>query len=202
MLGKIYITSKSELLLEKLKYNFQNAKIFLRDEFKIDDVKGVIKEAYIAENYQKELILVAKKFNIYAQNSLLKILEEPPKNIHFILISPSRSIFLPTILSRLIVEVVKEEKEKLEIELNFENLTIEDIFNFVKKYKFTSSNDLKDLISLILTKSVDSGITFNSRELEIFEKSIILTSLNSKGYTILTNLLLIIFNKLNKTTPL
>jgi len=73
MLGKIYITSNSNLLLEELADRFPNAKFFLRDEFKIDDVKEVIKEAYIAEDYQKRLILAAKKFNIYAQNSLLKI---------------------------------------------------------------------------------------------------------------------------------
>ena len=195
MLGKIYITSKSEFLLENLTANISNKKVFLRDEFKVDDVKEVIKEAYVAESELKELILVAKKFNIFAQNALLKILEEPPKNIHFIIIAPSKSIFLPTILSRLIVEIVKEQKEQIEIELDFRILTIENIFNFVKKHKFTSSNDLKDLISIILTKSIKEGINFTTKELEEFEKSLILSSLHSKGYTILINILLIIYNK-------
>ena len=108
------------------------------------------------------------------------------------------SIFLPTILSRLIVEVIKDKKEKIEIELDFKNLRMEDIFNFVKKNKFKSKNELNNLIFAILTKSVESGIKLNTDELESFEKSVILSSLNSKGYTILTNLLLIIYNKNKK----
>ena len=198
LLGKIYITKDSSKILSSFAQSPQADKIFSRDEFKIDDVKEVIKEAYMAESFQKKIILEAKSFNIYAQNALLKILEEPPKNIYFIIIAPSKSIFLPTILSRLIVEVIKEKKEKIEIELDFKNLRMEDIFNFVKKNKFKSKNELNNLIFTILTKSVESGIKLNTDELESFEKSVILSSLNSKGYTILTNLLLIIYNKNKK----
>ncbi len=198
MLGKIYITKNSAKMIEHFAQSPQTDKIFSRDEFKVDDVKGVIKEAYMAENFQKKIILEAKNFNIYAQNALLKILEEPPKNIYFIIIAPSKSIFLPTILSRLIVEVIKEKKEKTQIELDFTNLKMEDIFNFIKKHKFKSRNELNELIFAILRQSVESGIDLNTKELENFEKSVVLSSLNSKGYTILTNLLLIIYNKNRK----
>jgi len=124
----------------------------------------------------------------------LKILEEPPNNTHFIKIAPSISIFLPTILSRLIVEVRKSEKVKIEIELDFRRLTLEDIFLFIKKHKFSSKNTLIELIGAIFVKAVKEGIYFKVDELESFEKATVLASLNSKGYTILTNLLLIIYN--------
>lgn len=38
--------------------------------------------------------------NEQAQNALLKVLEEPPKNVIFILIVPSRTLMLDTVVSR------------------------------------------------------------------------------------------------------
>ena len=52
---------------------------FVCDDFKIEDAKEVIAEAYKSEENTKTLILGAKSFTIPAQNALLKILEEPPK---------------------------------------------------------------------------------------------------------------------------
>ena len=56
-----------------------------RDEFLIDDAKSVIHEAYLTSDTIKYLILKANKFNLASQNTLLKILEEPPENIIFII---------------------------------------------------------------------------------------------------------------------
>ena len=57
-----------------------------KDEFLLEDAKAVVKEAYIAELKPKILVLGAKGYRVEAQNSLLKILEEPPRNVIFILI--------------------------------------------------------------------------------------------------------------------
>lgn len=46
------------------------------------------------------LIDGAHRLTDEAANALLKTLEEPPKNIHFILIAPDRATVLPTIFSR------------------------------------------------------------------------------------------------------
>ncbi|MDD5212794.1 MAG: DNA polymerase III subunit delta', partial [Sulfuricurvum sp.] len=75
--------------------------LFIREDFKIEDAKEVISEAYKSESQTKTLILGAKSFTVPAQNALLKILEEPPLNIAFILLTPNKSTFLPTVRSRL-----------------------------------------------------------------------------------------------------
>lgn len=52
----------------------------------------------------KVVIEEAQRLTIPAQNALLKILEEPPKNVQFVLTVPHRGRLLPTIQSRLIVQ--------------------------------------------------------------------------------------------------
>jgi DNA polymerase-3 subunit delta' len=51
---------------------------------------------------RKRMVLIedADKMNVQAQNALLKMLEEPPKNTFFILTATHTPPFLPTILSR------------------------------------------------------------------------------------------------------
>ena len=45
----------------------------------------------------------AHRMNEQAQNALLKILEEPPKNVVFILLVPSKTMLLDTIISRCVL---------------------------------------------------------------------------------------------------
>ena len=66
-------------------------KVYESDEFKVDDAKLVTREAYIAEEHLKHLIIVATTYRNEAQNALLKLLEEPPRNIVFILIAKSKT---------------------------------------------------------------------------------------------------------------
>ncbi|MDP3724293.1 MAG: hypothetical protein Q8R11_01520, partial [bacterium] len=49
----------------------------------------------------KVVIEEAQQLTIPAQNALLKILEEPPENVQFVLTVPHRGRLLPTIQSRL-----------------------------------------------------------------------------------------------------
>ncbi len=51
-------------------------------------------------NYRVAIIRGAQRLNISAQNALLKILEEPPKNTMIILIAEDEKKLLPTIVSR------------------------------------------------------------------------------------------------------
>ncbi len=50
--------------------------------------------------YKVMIIWMAEKMNVIAANKLLKILEEPPPNTVFLLISENASQIIPTILSR------------------------------------------------------------------------------------------------------
>ena len=72
-------------------------KTFFEDEFKVEHAAAVIREAYIAEERGKGILLCAASYNIYAQNALLKLLEEPPRNIVFTIITRSKNALLPTI---------------------------------------------------------------------------------------------------------
>ncbi|DAB33873.1 MAG TPA: DNA polymerase III subunit delta', partial [Sulfurospirillum sp. UBA12182] len=121
--------------LEKAKEYIQNryegyrvVSFFPEKEFSIEDAKEVVKEAYIAESKQKIIVLGASSYNIYSQNSLLKILEEPPRNIAFILIATSKTGFLPTIRSRLRLETLQNQREIKSLNLKLSALDAKDIY--------------------------------------------------------------------------
>ncbi|MCX6758061.1 MAG: hypothetical protein NTZ44_04240 [Candidatus Nomurabacteria bacterium] len=70
----------------------------------------------IDKKAKKVFVISANNFLHEAQNSLLKIFEEPNPNTHFFLIAPDLSVFLPTVLSRFYVistkgEMIDELKE-------------------------------------------------------------------------------------------
>ncbi len=69
----------------------------------IDAVRRMRSSAYIVANeapMKVFLLLNCDKMQIPAQNALLKILEEPPENVQFIMTVRSASAMLPTIRSR------------------------------------------------------------------------------------------------------
>ena len=184
------------------KYASENCKFFTKqsekdsEDFLLEDAKNVVKEAYIAEKEKKIIILIAKNYNIYAQNSLLKILEEPPRNIIFILVSETKNVFLPTIRSRLLVKELEYEEEKIEIDLDLGRLELSDIYDFVQKNSRIKKNDLKNLMQSIISDAIlKYKLDFKAKELEHFEKLLQLSDLNSRPTNILTSLLLTIFLK-------
>lgn len=183
-------------------YAKQNCKFFIKnseknsEDFLLEDAKNVVKEAYVAEKEKKIIILIAKNYNIYAQNSLLKILEEPPRNIIFILVSESKNVFLPTIRSRLLVRELEYQEEKIEIDLDLGRLELSDIYDFVQKNSRIKKNELKNLMQKIISDAIlEYKIDFKAKELEHFEKLLQLSDLNSRPVNILTSLLLTIFLK-------
>ncbi len=75
------------------------------DSFKIDDarnLKSMTSERSFASNSDSKRIFLisANSFLLEAQNSLLKVFEEPIPNTHFFVITPSTQLFIPTLLSR------------------------------------------------------------------------------------------------------
>ena len=54
----------------------------------------------------------AHRMNEQAQNALLKVLEEPPKNVIFILVVPSKTMLLDTIISRCVLLSLNDDTEK------------------------------------------------------------------------------------------
>ena len=69
----------------------------------IEDIRELTKKFSLSSadnSYKVSIVDTTEDLNISASNSLLKILEEPPKNTLFILVSNNQQSILPTILSR------------------------------------------------------------------------------------------------------
>ena len=200
MNSKIIVCEDLEYAKESIlkKLNSKLVKLFESDEIKVDDAKNIIHEAYISEEDTKYIIIKAKGFNTYAQNSLLKLFEEPPKNIVFILIVRSKSILLPTIRSRLPIERIRLEKKEIELGIDLKSMDLNDIFLFLKEHKFEKKDDLKILVSKIVKSAiVDLRIDFLESEFEMIDKLLILSELNTRSSNILSYLLLLIYRKRN-----
>jgi DNA polymerase-3 subunit delta' len=161
-----------------------------KTEFQIIHAQKTIKEAYLASNETKYIIMCGSTFRIEAQNSLLKVLEEPPKNIVFILITQSKNSILPTIFSRIPHKILKEKTIKNECSLNFINIDLRQIYDFLKQYQRISKNEAKELIQSIIYKINSQNISLNEKQLNSFSNGIKLINLNSRPLNVITNILL------------
>lgn len=83
--------------------------------FHIETVRDVIKNCYLKPNEAERKIYILANcqcMSVSAQNALLKVLEEPPGNIMFILTVTSKTALLETILSRSVVVTLEGVNEK------------------------------------------------------------------------------------------
>lgn len=74
--------------------------------FHIDAVRSLRREAYIRPNEADRKVFIlenAHNMTVQAQNALLKIIEEPPAGVMFILTCDNKSAMLETVLSRVTV---------------------------------------------------------------------------------------------------
>lgn len=70
---------------------------------KVEQIRALQQAAFLApqrSTYKLIVIEAAERLNSSSSNALLKILEEPSQNTHFILIAEQLATILPTILSR------------------------------------------------------------------------------------------------------
>ncbi|ECX4111282.1 DNA polymerase III subunit delta' [Campylobacter coli] len=200
--SKIIITDDFDgIKAELLKQFHPNSLRFISkevaSEFLIDDAKAVEKESYIAETSEKIIVLMANSFRIEAQNFLLKLLEEPPKNIKFLIVVPSKNLLLPTIKSRLICEKRNKIKAKNTLNLELNKMDLKTLFEFLQENENLDKAELMEKIALIAEESVKFK-DFNADELEFFYESYELAKLNSKSSLILATLLLNYYTKNEK----
>lgn len=76
------------------------------DSFGVEDARDLkeMQQHKAFGEHGKKIFIVSFNFiTLEAQNSLLKVFEEPTSGTHFFIITPSADIFLPTIRSRVIV---------------------------------------------------------------------------------------------------
>lgn len=205
-MNEIILSSDFELTKRHLvdEYGINNLRFFEKSEILLEDATKAKQEAYIAEVSEKIVVLIGYKFRVEAQNSLLLILENTPKNIKFILVSDSKNSFLPTIRSRMIIKNSLEKVVLPKISLNLRNLSLKELSIFIdekvnleKKGEFDKIA-LKNTFQAIIKESFISGVKFSEQELEYINKLMILINLNTKSRAILTPLLLIISEKQGK----
>ena len=193
--GHIIISDDIEAEVARLEEElapFRVVKFIVTDEsFKIEHAKAVLAESYISESQTKYIILGASDLTDIAQNSLLKLLEEPPRNIEFIIISPTKSNLLPTVRSRLPILKVNSSHQKIEIELNLARLDYKEVFAFLKEHARVKKEDAKDLVqALFYRATVIDMLILTPLQLDNFDKAYRLLTLNSRPQSVLAMILM------------
>ena len=165
-------------------------------EFLVEHAQEAIAKAYVSSEITEYIILIAPRFSVIAQNRLLKILEEPPKNKEFILITSSKSSILETIKSRMPIRVLKDSKEKKNFDLDIENLSLDRVYKFVQDNSRISATECKSVvekISLLAMKS--KRYNLDASTLKIFSNSIHALEVGSPASFVLNGLLLKLLSK-------
>lgn len=104
--------------------------------FKIDTVRSIRENAFVYPIEAKRkvnILLDCDKMSEQSQNALLKILEEPPKFMVFILVCQNALSLLTTVRSRCVTLSVK-------------NPEFDDAFNFIKIKEGLPDNDIKEAL--------------------------------------------------------
>lgn len=74
-----------------------------KKEILVDQIRGMGADAYVLPNEAAEKVYIIERadtMNERAQNAALKLFEEPPKGVHFILCAQNAERLLPTVRSR------------------------------------------------------------------------------------------------------
>ncbi len=105
------------------------------DSFKIDDARN-LKSMGQEKSFslgKKIFLISANNFLLEAQNTLLKMFEEPIEDTHFFLIVPDKNLLLKTLLSRFYVISTKQELiEEIKEAEKFIKMSLKDRIDFIK----------------------------------------------------------------------
>jgi len=192
MNSHIYIVNGIDDGIDELKSKLSgfDIRLFSFPEFKIDDAKEAAREAYIASDRAKAIILAAHTFNIPSQNSLLKLLEEPPANISFFIVTTSKSALLPTVRSRLPVVKERVSADLPPFKIDIKRMELKDIFNYAKESReFTKEEGLKQ-IEALFEAVLKSGLSLKEDEITAFDKACRAIYLNERIENVFIYLLL------------
>ena len=191
--GYILISSSVEAEFERIREELKPNRVvgFIEDEFKIEHAKAVLAESYISESQTKYIILGANNFNNISQNSLLKLLEEPPRNIEYIIISPTKSNLLPTVRSRMPIVKGETTHEVQEISLNLSKINYAEVFEFLKTNERVKKNEAKSLVqALFYRATVIDKLILSESQLQNFDRAYRLLELNSRPQSVLAQLVM------------
>ncbi len=140
-------------------YKKEDIRIFELEELKIDHVHTIIQEAHIATQHDRIIAIFAFSYNHFAQNALLKILEEPPAHIIFMLYISARNKLIPTIFSRLVVFNKSKKKHVEAFKLDITQLTIPIVYEYICQLE--KENISHEQGRIILTQILEAVIAHN-----------------------------------------
>ncbi|MCH5170361.1 MAG: hypothetical protein J1F24_03635 [Oscillospiraceae bacterium] len=86
------------------------------DAFTVDSIREIRSNAFIVPNEANAKVYILKNgqnMNEQAQNALLKILEEPPHYVYFIILTSQKSKMLETVLSRVSVYSIAVQNQNI-----------------------------------------------------------------------------------------
>lgn len=86
-----------------------------RKSFHVDDVRFLCEDAYIVPNeslYKVYILKNVEDMTVSASNAILKLIEEPPNGVVFILTCDSSTSLLPTVVSRCVCFDLGDSTEK------------------------------------------------------------------------------------------
>ncbi len=159
--------------------------------FSVSDAKLAIEKAYMASDERTIIILADKAFSPLVQNKLLKVIEEPPKNKEFILVTESKSTVLDTIKSRLPITVLSEKRELEALELDLMQLSLGSVYEFVQTHKRTDAKAMTLLVERIVKEVIASqNYNLDDKTLALFSNSYVALDMGSPPQFVLNALLL------------
>ena len=171
-------------------------------EFLVEHAKQTIAKAYVASDELNYIILIAPSFSDIVQNRLLKILEEPPRNKAFIIITESKSAILDTIKSRMPITVLHEASSDEIFSLDIENLNLAKVYKFVQENKRISSVESQKIVEIISTIAMKSGrYNLDETTLKLFSDSVKALDMGSPTSFILNTVLLKLLARKKYNTP-
>ena len=195
-ISQVLITEDFNGAIDKLKEVVPEGsgfELFIKDDesFKVSDANEVIAKAYLSSVEKIYICLASNQFSDVVQNRLLKVIEEPPRNKEFILITPSKSALLPTIKSRLPVNSLDTKISNIELNLNFKNLTLDEVYTFIQEQKRLKPKDAMPIVEQIIKEAIKSN-SFNLDEvtLELLGNARVALDLGSPADIIITTVLL------------
>ena len=140
--------------------------------FSVDAIREIRDDAFIIPNESDKKIYVLKNgqnMNEQSQNAILKILEEPPSYVFFIIVTTSKSTMLETVLSRVQVFSLLSDEEKItEKEMTIVKNMVSAIMNvneidlMEQTAVFVKNNQLARTILSLLTEVFRDALVIKS----------------------------------------
>jgi len=163
-----------------------------KQTFRVEDAKLAIEKAYMASKAETVIVLAAKEFPPLIQNKLLKVIEEPPPHISFILVTLSKATILSTIRSRLPITILRDKQEAEAFELDMEHLDLASVYAFVQKHKrLINKAEAKMLVEKISKEAMKTQrYNLDEKTLQFFHNAFRALDVGSQPQFVLTTLLL------------